>query len=126
MEKLTISECSKRKLEEMYIVVYALKNEVNIKKGELIEKSVIYTLIGIDGRGYRQLINVYQDRASNSRYWLDCFEVLKSRGLKRILFLSVDDNKNMKRTTKIAFPDISFVDSPTELMTKFYKYSALC
>ena len=48
MEKLTLSECSKRKLDETYLVVYAIKNEINLKKGEYIEKSDIYSLIGID------------------------------------------------------------------------------
>ena len=123
MNKLTMSECSKKKLDETYLIVYAIKNEVNIKKGEYIEKSDVYTLIGIDMKGYRQFINIYQDRVNNNRYWLDCFESLKSRGLKNILFLSVDDNKNMKRTAKIAFPGIIFVDSLTDIMPKFFKYS---
>ena len=123
MNKLTMSECSKKKLDEIYLIVYAIKNEVNIKKGEYIEKSDVYTLIGIDMKGYRQFINIYQDRVNNNRYWLDCFESLKSRGLKNILFLSVDDNKNMKRTAKIAFPGIIFVDSLTDIMPKFFKYS---
>ena len=122
MKNLTINECSKKRLDTTYLVVYAIKNEVNIKKGDYIEKSDIYTLIGIDMKGYRQLLNVYQDRINNSRYWLDCFETLKSRGLKNILFLSVDDNKNMKRTAKIAFPGIIFVDSITDIMPKFFKY----
>lgn len=39
------------------------------------------------------------------------------------MFLSVDDNRNMKRTAKIAFTDIIFVDSLTDLVPKFYKYS---
>ncbi|MBR3229728.1 MAG: transposase, partial [Bacilli bacterium] len=103
MKKLTMNECSKRKLDEMFIVIYAIKNEVNIKKGEYIEKAVIYTFVGIDNKGYRQLINVYQDRINNNRYWLDVFESLKGRGLKELLFLSVDNNKNMKRAAKIAF-----------------------
>ena len=123
MNELTLSECSKRRLDETYIVVYAIKNEINIKKGDYIEKSDIYTLIGIDIKGYRQFLNIYQDRVNNNRFWLDCFESLKSRGLKNILFLSVDDNRNMKRTAKIAFPDIIFVDSLTDLVPKFYKYS---
>ena len=123
MNKLTINECSKKRLDETYLVVYAIKNEVNIKKGDYIEKSDIYTLIGVDMKGYRQFINIYQDRVNNNRYWLDCFESLKSRGLKNILFLSVDDNKNMKRTAKIAFPGIIFVDSLTDIMPKFFKYS---
>lgn len=48
MNTLTLSECSKRKLDETYIIIYAIKNIINIKKGDCIEKSNIYTLIGID------------------------------------------------------------------------------
>lgn len=123
MKELTLTECSKRKLDSTYIVVYAIKNEINIKKAEYIEKSDIYTLIGIDIKGYRQFLNIYQDRVNNNRFWLDCFENLKSRGVKNILFLSVDDNKNMKRTAKIAFPEIVFVDSLTDIVPKFFKYT---
>ena len=30
MKELTLSECSKKKLDETYIVVYAIKNEINV------------------------------------------------------------------------------------------------
>ena len=116
MNQLTFLECTKRKLDDTYLVVYAIKNEINIKKGDYIEKNDIYSLIGIDLKGHRQFLNIYQDRVNNNRFWLDCFEGLKSRGLKNILFLSVDDNKNMKRTAKIAFPEIIFVDSITYIV----------
>lgn len=122
MNKLTLNECSKRKLDETYLVVYAIKNEINMKKSDYIEKSDIYTFIGIDIKGYRQFINIYQDRINNKRFWLDCFESLKARGLQNILFLSVDNNKNMKRTAKIAFPNITFVDS--FIVPKFCKYTS--
>ena len=95
MNKLTMTECAKKRLEETYLVVYAIKNELNIKKAEYIETTEIYTLIGIDKKGYRHLLNIIADRIHNNRYWLDFFETLKSRGLKNILFLSVDDNKNI-------------------------------
>lgn len=123
MNQLTLLQCSKRKLDETYLVVYAIKNQINIKKGDFIEKVDIYSLIGIDIKGFRQFLNIFQDRVNNNRFWLDCFESLKSRGLKNILFLSVDDNKNMKRTAKIAFPNIIFVDSVTSIVPKFYKYT---
>ena len=124
MNKITMNECSKRKLDELYVVIHAIKNEINIKKADYIEKTVIYTFVGTDIKGYRQLIDVYQDKINNNRYWLDCFETLKSRGIKYILFLSVDDNKNMKRAAKIVFSDIIFVDSPTDIVPKFYKYTS--
>lgn len=124
MNKLNLNECAKLRLDETYIVVYAIRNEVNIKKGDYIEKAIIYTFIGVDKRGYRQFINIYQDRPANNRYWLECFETLKARGVKDILFLSVDDNKNLKRTAKIAFPNIIFFDSITDTMEKFKKYTS--
>ena len=71
MNQLTLSECSKRKLDETYLVVYAIKNEINIKKGDYIEKSDVYTLIGIDLKGFRQFINIYQDKV----YSIDRIEV---------------------------------------------------
>ena len=123
MKELTITDCSKRRLEDTYLVVYAIKNEINIKKGEYIEKEDIYTLVGIDKKGFRTLINVYTDRKNNNRYWLDCFENLKVRGIKNILFLSVDDNKNIKKAAKVSFPTITFIDSITDIMPKFYKFS---
>ena len=123
MKELTITDCSKRRLEDTYLVVYAIKNEINIKKGEYIEKEDIYTLVGIDKKGFRTLINVYLDRKNNNRYWLDCFETLKVRGIKNVLFLSVDDNKNIKKAAKVSFPTITFIDSITDIMPKFYKFS---
>ena len=123
MERLTISDCTKRKLDNTYLVVYAIKNEINIKKGDYIEKEDIYTFVGIDKRGFRTLINVYSDRKNNNRYWLDCFESLKTRGIRNILFLSVDNNKNLKRSAKVACPNIIFTDSLTDIMPKFYQFS---
>lgn len=124
MEQFTLKELIKRKLDETYIIIYAIKNEVNIKKAEIIEKTDVYTFVGVDIKGNRQFINMYQDRPLNKHFWLDCFEGLKSRGLKNILFLSVDDNKNIKRTAKIAFPEIVFVDSLTDIVPRFYKYTS--
>lgn len=124
MEQFTLKELVKRKLDETYLIVYAIKNEINIKKADVIEKTNLYTFIGVDIKGNRQFLNMYQDKPLNNHFWLDCFENLKSRGVKNILFLSVNDNKNIKRTAKVAFPSIVFVDSLTDIAPKFYKYTS--
>ena len=123
-----MNDCSKRKLDDTYLVIYAIRNEINIKKGEYIinvniEKEDIYTLVGIDKKGFRTLINVYPDRKNNNRYWLDIFENLKARGIKNILFISIDNNKNFKRSARVSFPKIIFIDSLTDVIPKFYKFS---
>ena len=76
----------------------------------------------MDIKGIRHLLNIYADRINNNHFLLDVFEDLKSRGVKNILFLSVDDNKNIKRTAKIEFLTITFSNSITSIYPKFYKY----
>lgn len=68
MEQFTLKELVKRKLDETYVIIYAIKNEVNIKKAEIIEKTDVYTFIGVDIKGNRQFINMYQDRPLNKRF----------------------------------------------------------
>ena len=58
MKQLTFLECAKRKLDETYLVIYAIKNEINFQKADYIEKTNIYSLIGIDLKGHRQFLNV--------------------------------------------------------------------
>ena len=122
MQNLKLLDYTKKKLDDMYIVMYAIKNDLNIKKNETIENIDIYTLVGINKEGVRQLVGVYQDKPQNNRYWLDIFESIKSRGLKNLLYVSVDDNRNFKRTIKITFPSVMFVDSFTYIASKFTKY----
>ncbi len=45
MEQFTLKELVKRRLDETYIIIYAIKNEINIKKAEIIEKTDVYTFI---------------------------------------------------------------------------------
>lgn len=122
MQNLKLLDYTKKRLDDMYLIMYAIKNDINIKKGDIIENIDIYTIIGINKKGIRQLVGIYQDRPLNNRYWLDIFENFKSRGLDTILFLAIDDNKNLKRTAKIAFPMITFVDSLTYVISRFDKY----
>ena len=92
MNTLNFDDNCKRKLDEIYLIVYVIENTINMKKGDLFQKSNICSLIGVDLKGYKQLLNIYEDKVNNNRYWLDCFENL-CRGIKNILFLSVGDNK---------------------------------
>ena len=44
MNQLTLSECSKRKLDETFLVVYAIKNIDQNKSTEKVEKPTISVL----------------------------------------------------------------------------------
>ena len=124
MQSLKLIDYTKKRLDDMYVMMYEIKNDINIKKADIIENIDVYTIVGINRKGIRQLVGIYQDRPLNNRYWLDIFETFKSRGLNTILFLAIDDNKNFKRTVKITFPMVTFVDALTYIATKFDKYTS--
>ena len=69
----------------MYVMMYTIKNDLNVKKGDVIENINIYTLVGINKKGIRQLVGIYQDRPLNNRYWLDIFESLKTIHILKII-----------------------------------------
>ena len=94
MQNLKLIDYTKKRLDDMYVMMYTIKNDLNVKKGDIIENINIYTLVGINKKGIRQLVGIYQDRPLNNRYWLDIFELLKTRGLNTLLFVAIDDNKN--------------------------------
>ena len=53
-----INECFKRRIDNLCVVIYNIKKEINIKEVDYLEKN-IYTLVGIDTKVYRQIIYVY-------------------------------------------------------------------
>ncbi len=94
MQNLKVVDYTKKRLDDMFLVVYAIKNDINIKKGDIIENIDIYTFIGINKRGISQLVGIYQDRPLNNRYWLDIFENFKTRGLDTISFFILTYTEN--------------------------------
>ena len=73
MKQFTLKELVKRKLDETYIIIYAIKNEVNIKKAEIIEKTDVYTFVGVDIKGNRQFINSIVEFINNSAKFIIFF-----------------------------------------------------
>ena len=94
IQNLKLIDYTKKRLDDMYLIMYAIKNDVFLKKIVVIENVDIYTIVGINKKGVRQLVGIYQDMPLKNRYLLDIFESIKSR---IILFPFVDDNKSIKR-----------------------------
>ena len=55
MNALNFDDNCKRKLDETYLIVYVIENTINMKKGDFISKSNIYSLIGVDLKGFIQV-----------------------------------------------------------------------
>ncbi len=96
----SLEEIEMTQLDECYLIMYAIKVKANIKKEDQIRKQNMYVLIGLNPQGRRKYIGAYLDDVTNHRYWLDIFEQLKSKGIKDIIYLSVNDNIYLKNALK--------------------------
>lgn len=61
MQNLKLIDYTKKRLYDMYAMMYTIKNDLNVKKGDIIENINIYTLVGINKKGIRQLVGIYQE-----------------------------------------------------------------
>lgn len=61
MQNLKLIDYTKKRLDDMYVMMYTIKNDLNVKKGDIIENINIYTLVGINKKGIRQLVGIYQE-----------------------------------------------------------------
>ena len=52
MQNLKLIDYTKKRLYDMYAMMYTIKNDLNVKKGDIIENINIYTLVGINKKEY--------------------------------------------------------------------------
>ena len=56
--------------------------------------------------GGKTIIGLYKEDTNNSRYWLDEIEKIKRRGLKKVIYVSTENNKKLEQAFKIVYNPI--------------------
>ena len=116
-------EITNKNYKETYILVSMITNKISVKnKDDKIVEKELNTLIGIDVNGDRQILGLSIYDKLNTHYFLDLFEILKSRGIKNIYFFSSHEYSNIKKSLKISFPNTIWIDSLTMNIVYFWKY----
>lgn len=116
-------EITNKNYKETYILVSMITNKISVKnKDDKIVEKELNTLIGIDVNGDRQILGLSIYDKLNTHYFLDLFEILKSRGIKNIYFFSSHEYSNIRKSLKISFPNTIWIDSLTMNIVYFWKY----
>ena len=77
MENMNLSDFQKRKLKKFYITLYIIKKETKIRTETAITEKMLYTIVGVDIKGNRQILGVYFDNPNDNRFWLEKLEDIK-------------------------------------------------
>lgn len=93
-----------KKLKEFYVVVQMVSTEIMLGEGTILQSTKLTMLYGLDILGNRTIIGLYVENKEDNRFWLKEIEKIKQRGLKKILYVSVEENnKKLEQAFKIVY-----------------------
>lgn len=100
-----VNEWLNRPLKPLYTFVFVDCIYVKMKndKGST-ENHAVYVILGLDAEGYKEVLGLYISPTESKSCWMNIFDNIKSRGVKDILFLSMDGVSGLEDGVKSIFP----------------------
>lgn len=94
-----------RALEGVYPVVWMDAMFFKIREDGHIKTKPLYSLMGLNQQGQREILGVYVCESEGAKFWLSVLTDLKERGVRDILIACVDGLKGFPDAIKSIFPD---------------------
>ena len=105
--KIQMEDFKSKELDSEYNFIYIDAYHCMIKdtKDKQVKKGVIYTVLGVDKLANKSIIGFYPFFGhENKSTWMEVFQNLINRGLKRVLMFISDDFSGMSEAIKTLFP----------------------
>jgi len=104
IEKAT--EWQNRPLEEVYPIIFIDGIYFKVKNGIEAETRTAYIIISIDMEGKKDVLGIWIGEVENSKFWLNIFNELKTRGVKDVLILCTDKLPGIETAVRAVFPRV--------------------
>ena len=99
-----VQEWQKRPLESVYPFVFMDAIHYKIKEDGRYENKAVYTILGINLRGKKEVLGLYVSESEGANFWLQVLSDLNNRGVKDILIASVDGLTGFPEAINSIFP----------------------
>lgn len=93
-----------RPLEPIYTFLWLDAIHYKIKDGGKYETKAVYTVLGMDKYGKKDVLGLYIGESEGANFWLGVLTKLQNRGIKDILIASVDGLNGFPEAIKSIFP----------------------
>ena len=99
-----VREWQSRPLERIYPFVWLDAIHYNIKEDGVYVHKAVYTVLGVDLTGKKDVLGLYISESEGAAFWLSVLTDLKNRGIDDILIAAVDGLKGFPEAIKSIFP----------------------
>ena len=99
-----IQEWQSRPLMPLYAFVWMDAIHYRIREDGCVVNRAVYTIIGLDPEGRKDLLGIYLSENEGAKFWLQVLNDLNMRGVQDILIASIDNLKGFKEAIETIFP----------------------
>jgi len=99
-----IFEWQIRPLESIYAIVWMDAIHYKVRIDGEVTTQAIYTILGIDLQGQKDLLGIYTHETEGAHFWLQVLTDLKERGVQDILIGSIDNLTGFTEAIATIFP----------------------
>lgn len=99
-----IREWQGRPLEPVYPFVYFDAMFVSVKDGIKATKKAVYTVVGIDLKGRKDVLGLWLSETESAHFWLSILDELKGRGVEDIFIACIDGLSGLREAIEAVFP----------------------
>ena len=103
-----IQEWQKRRLENVYPIVFIDATHFHVRDNGQIVKKAAYVVLGIDKDGMKKVLTITIGENESAKYWLGVLNELKNRGVQDILILCADGLSGIKESIAAAYPNTEY------------------
>lgn len=113
-----------RALEPIYPIVWLDAIHYKIKENGRFVSKAIYTLLGLNIEGKKELLGLYLSEQEGAHHWLSVLTDLHNRGVKDILIACVDGLRGFPEAIESIYPDTEIQHCVIHQIRNSMKYVA--
>lgn len=99
-----IEQWRARPLQSHYPFVWLDAIHYKVKEEGRYEQKAIYTVLGLDLEGKKEILGLYLSESEGAKFWLSVVTDLRNRGVEDILIAAVDGLKGFPEAINSIFP----------------------
>ena len=103
-----IQEWKKRRLEEVYPIIFIDATHFHVRDNGQIVKKAAYVVLGIDEDGMKKVLDITVGENESAKYWMTVLNGLKNRGVQDILVLCADGLTGLKEAISAIYPKTEY------------------
>ena len=103
-----IEDWKVRPLNRIYPILYIDAVHFSVREEGVVQKLAAYVVLGIDMRGYTDVLSIEIGENESAKFWLSVLNNLKNRGVEDVMVICADGLTGIKEAIGAAFPKAEY------------------